>query len=155
MDNVHIKCYCSIMNVKHLISRLNHNKSTTVTDDKSFNDIITDRNKGYEHLSTYFKSLKNVHISQLIKVINKVESSYEGSYKRNMNMLAFIKILIDNYDGSVEMKNNILENKINIYQCPENSNVNDLINYFGEYNISNKKTTNEEVKCVKTITAHT
>ena len=34
-------------------------------------------------------------------------------------------------------------------------NVNDLINYFGEYNINNKKTTNEEVKCVKTITAHT
>ena len=72
-----------------------------------------------------------------------------------MNMLAIIKILIDNDDGSVEMKNNILENKINIYQCPENSNVNDLINYFGEYNINNKKTTNEEVKCVKTITAHT
>ena len=50
----------------------------------------------------------------MIRTINTIESSYEESYNRNMSMLSFIKKLIDNYDGSVEMKNNILDNEINI-----------------------------------------
>ena len=157
-DNVHINCQCgyfSTMNLKHFISQLNHNKTTIVTDDKSFNDIITDNNKGYEHLSTYFKSLKNEHISQLINCINKIESSYEESYNRNKNMLSFIQSLLDNYDGSIEMKRTILKNQINIYKCKENANNDDIIKYFNDYNIIIKKITIEEVKCVKTITDHT
>ena len=87
--------------------------------------------------------------------INSIESSYEDSYNRNKNMLSFLQILIDNYDGSVEMKNSILAHKINISKCKENANVDDLIKYYNEYNIIEKKKINiEEVKCIKTITDH-
>ena len=53
----------------------------------------------------------------------------------------------DEYNRKITTFTNVLSEVYN--------NENDLINYFGEYNINNKKTTNEEVKCVKTITAHT
>ena len=71
-----------------------------------------------------------------------------------MNMLSFLQILIDNYDGSAEMKNNIMNNKINIYKCKENVNADELIKFYKEYNIIEKKKT-EEIKCIKTITEHT
>ena len=88
--------------------------------------------------------------------INSIESSYEDSYNRNKNMLSFLQILIDNYDGSVEMKNSILAHKINISKCKENANTDDLIKYYNEYSIIEKKNINiEEVKCIKTITGNT
>ena len=43
--------------------------------------------------------------------MNELTSSYEES----INMLTFIQLLIDNYDGTNEMKNNILDFRINIY----------------------------------------
>ena len=55
-----------------------------------------------------------------------------------MNMLSFLQILIDNYDGSAEMKNNIMNNKINIYKCKENVNADELIKFYKEYNIIEK-----------------
>ena len=41
--------------------------------------------------------------------MSELESSYEESYNRNKDMLSFLEILIDNYDGSNEMKKNILD----------------------------------------------
>ena len=55
-----------------------------------------------------------------------------------MNMLSFLQILIDNYDGSIEMKNNILDNEIKIYKCEDRLNANDLIKYYNCYNIIEK-----------------
>ena len=69
-------------------------------------------NKGCRHLNTYFQSLKAEHINQLLTIINDIESSYEESYNRNTNVLSFIKILIDNYDQSNEMRNAILSSHI-------------------------------------------
>ena len=95
----------SLKEAKELYSML----TTTNIDDineklLSVNDIvdnlyqqINEINNGYEHLLTYFRTLKNEHISQLIQTINKIETSYEESYQRNNNMLSFIKILINNY----------------------------------------------------------
>ena len=87
----------------------------------------------------------------MIRTINTIESSYEESYNRNMNMLSFIKKLIDNYDGSVEMKNNILDNEINIYSCKDRLNADELIKYYNLYNMI-EKINIEEVRC---ITEHT
>ena len=58
--------------------------------------------------SSDFNTYKNELINNYLKQINELESSYEESYKRNMNMLSYIKILINNYDESVEMRNCIL-----------------------------------------------
>ena len=141
-DNVHINCqcgYCSIMNINNIMNQQSN----------SFSDIINDINKGYDHLLTYFRTLKECYINQLKSSINKIESSYEESFKRNMNMLSFIQILIYNYDGSIEMKNNIMNKEINIYKCEENPNADDLIKYYNEYNIIQQKINIEEVKCIK------
>ena len=70
-----------------------------------------------------------------------------------MNMLSLLKKLIDNYDRSFEMKNNILAHKIHISKCKENANIEDLVTYYDEYNIIEKKKIN--IKCIKTITGHT
>ena len=59
-------------------------------------------------MNIYQHILRHSKMITLIRTINTIESSYEESYNRNMNMLSFIKKLIDNYDGSVEMKNNSL-----------------------------------------------
>ena len=73
--------------------------------------------------------------------INSIESSYEDSYNRNKNMLSFLQILIDNYYGSVEMENNILNNKSSIYQYKGKYvliDIDVLIRYYNEYNIIEK-----------------
>ena len=121
--------------------------------DNSFICIINDINQGYEHLLTYFNTVKSYNINLLLSLINSIESSYEESYNRNMNMLSFLQILIANYDGSVEMKNSIVNNRINISKCKENPKIDDVIKYYNEYNII--ETINiEEVKCIKTINEH-
>ena len=109
--------------------------------------------KDIEHLLTYFNTLKNEQITQLIERINTVEASYEDCYQRNNNMLSLLQILMDNYDGSIEMKNNILNNKINIYKCKDNMQIDDsydLVQYYNDYIIVNKK----EIEEVKLITDH-
>ena len=159
--NVHINCqygysYSMKNNANH--NQFNHNKPNNIpNDNKPFSDIITDINKAYKHLLTYFKTVKDENINELFSLINKIESSYEKSYKRNKKMLSFLQILIDNYDGSIEMKNTIMSNKINIYQCGKILNLYDLIEYFNEYNIIEKKkrTNAKDFKCIKTITEHT
>ena len=142
------------MNVKQIINQFNHTKSNTGNNDKTFSDIINNINKGNEHLLTYFKTFKNDYINQLKGQINKIESAYEDSINRNMDMLSFIQLLIDNYDGSVEMKNSIMNNKLKIYQCKEIQNFDELIKYYNEYNIveDKKKINIEDFRCVKNIT---
>ena len=122
--------------------------------DNSFICIINDINKGYEHLLTYFNTVKSYNINLLLSLINSIESSYEESYNRNMSMLSSLQILLDNYDGTIEKKNNILDHKINIYKCEENADIEELIRYYNEYNII-EKINIEKVKCIKTITGHT
>ena len=67
--------------------------------------------------------------------MNELTSSYEES----INMLTFIQLLIDNYDGTNEMKNNIVEYCIKIYQCKDSKNIDEVIKYYKEYNIIVKK----------------
>ena len=69
-------------------------------------------------------------------------------------LLSFMEVLIDNYDDSIEMKNNIFNNLIMIYKCIGSKNSDEIIKFFNDYNIiENKKI--EELKCIKTITDHT
>ena len=150
-DTIDLSCKCGYyftMNISIFIAQFANKKSNKIPNDKTFSDVLNVLNEGYAHLSTYFKKVKNDYINDLLKIINETESSYEESYKRNMNILSFFQILIDNYDGSVEMKNNIMKKKIHIYQCEEIMHVNDLIKYFNSYNIIEKINIEE----VKTIT---
>ena len=69
-----------------------------------FKDITIKLEKGYKFLNTDFITYKNELINNYLKQINELESSYEESYKRNMNMLSYIQTLINNYDESIKKK---------------------------------------------------
>ena len=155
-DNVNINCqcgYCYTMNIKEFIKKCSYNKPNNTANNNTFSDIITDINKGYKHLSTYFKTLKNKHINHLLRSINQIESSYEESFNRNTNILSYIQILIDNYDGSIEMKNNIMNNKIKIYKCRIKEDFDIVLKYYNDYTII-ENINIEKIKCIKTITKH-
>ena len=109
----------------------NENKANNI----ELNEIGYDLQKGNEHLNSYFKSLKNKHISHLIETINEIESAYDQSYHRNVNILQFIELLIDNYE---ESKDIILNNKINVYQCDNPNNISNVIRYYNQYYINQK-----------------
>ena len=92
-----------------------------------FKEIKLDLEKGKKFLNTDFITYKDELINNYLKQINELESSYEESDNRNMNMLSYIQTLINNYDESVEMRNCILNNCIKIEQCKDNKNINELI----------------------------
>ena len=131
---------------------MDNKKIINKRDDKIIN-TINEINKEYEHLLTYFTTLKDNHINNLLGIINSIKKSYEDSYKRNMNMWSFLQKLIDNYDGSVEGKKTKENSTINIYQCKKNANDDDVIKYYNEYKIFEKKRI-EEVQYIKIITGH-
>ena len=84
--------------------------------------------KGNQFLNSDFNTYKNELINNYLKQINELESSYEESYNRNINMLSYIQILINNYD--------------------------ELIKYYNKYNIV-ESVKIEDIKSIKTITGHT
>ena len=132
---IKMNCKCgfsSSMNIKNI--PIGHNNNHI------FKDITIKLEKGYKFLNT--------------KRVSELESAYEESYNRNMNMLSFIQILINNYDESVEMRNCILNNCIKIEQCKDNKNINELIKYYNKYNIV-ESVKIEDIKSIKTITGHT
>ena len=157
-DIININCQCgyhSTMKIKEYIKDCKRNKSHITIKDYTFKDITTDIKKGNEHLLTYFTTIKKENINRLIAQINELESSYEKSYNRNKDILTFLEILINNYDGSNEMRKNILDYDINIYQFKDRKNINEVIEYFNEYNIIQKKIIIQNVKTSKIITDHT
>ena len=59
--------------------------------------MINEIKIAYDHLLTYFNTLRNETINQLISLISKIKSSYELSFKRNKEQLfSFLQTLIDN-----------------------------------------------------------
>ena len=113
---IKINCECGFS----FLMKIN---SIPICDNKDhiFKEIKLDLEKGKKFLVTDFITYKNELINGYIKQINELESAYEESYNRNMNMLSYIQTLIDNYDESVEMKNSILNNCIKIEQCKDNN----------------------------------
>ena len=99
---IKINCECGFS------SSMNIN-TIPIGDNHIFKEIKIDLEKGYKFLNSDFITYKNELINEYIKQINELESAYEESYNRNMNMLSFIQILINNYDESVEMRNCILK----------------------------------------------
>ena len=66
-----------------------------------FKDITIKLEKGYKFLNSDFNTYKDELINNYLKQINELESAYEESYNRNMNMLSYIQTLINNYDTFV------------------------------------------------------
>ena len=152
---IDIDCQCgyhSTMSIKEFIKDSKIDKSKTTIKDDNIKEMTTDIKKANEHLLTYFKEFKDDHINRLISMKNQLESSYENSFNRNKNMLTFLEILIKNYDGSKEMKKNILDSDINIYHCKDSDNIDEVIKYYNEYTIIGNNEINIEE--VKTITDH-
>ena len=138
--NTNCQCgYYSNMSIKEFIKIYKRDKSHNIINNDTFKDITTRITEANEHLLNYCKVIKDEHMRRLIDLMNRVESTYEESYNRNKDMLTFLEILIDNYDGSIEMKNNILNYTLNIYHCKDRKNIDEVIKYYKEYNIIEKK----------------
>lgn len=67
-----------------------------------------------------------------------MESSYEQSYEQCRNVLQLLQAIINNYDGSSTMKDNINEISINRKKL-EDKSVDEVIQFFNEYNIIKNK----------------
>ena len=75
-------------------------------------------------------------MTQLIKQLNDLESSYEKCITENTAIFCLLQILIDNYNDSKEMETNIvLNSNIQDFHCKNNDSVEDVINYFKTYSI--------------------
>ena len=146
---IHINCQCGYNNAIMISDYISNTPHSAIKDD-SFKDIINELKKGNDHILAYFNTLKNEHITHLMRLAKEIEAMYEDSYKRNKNALTCLQTLIDNYDGTIDMKNKILDNSVNIYQCRDSSNSDAVINYYKNYNII--KTIN--IKETKTLTEH-
>ena len=133
-DIILINCQCGYHSTMTINQYIKHSKEGTQShnsiNDDTFKNSTNDLNKGNEHLLTYYMEIKNEHISRLNKLKKKLESSYKESNKRNKNILSFMQLLIDNYDGTNEMKNNIVEYCIKLYQCKDSKNIDEVIKYY-------------------------
>ena len=79
---IKMKCKCGFSSLRKI-------NTIPIGDNNNhiFKEIKIDLEKGYKFLGT--------------KRINELESAYEESYNRNMNMLSYIQTLINNYDTFV------------------------------------------------------
>ena len=103
----------------------------------------------YDHLLTYFNTLRNETINQLINLISKIESSYELSFKRNKAQLfLFLQTLINDNDTS-----NDTNNTIYLYKCKIHCTFDDVIKYYTDYTIIQKKRY-EDMNSIRIIRDH-
>ena len=109
-----------------------------------------------QHLSTYFKSLKDRIINELLQQIAQINSAYETSITTNTNILSLVTLLIENYNGSSIMRNNIINNSsFHIYNCDDELSFTSIIKFFNEYNIiSPRELTIDKLTCERTINEH-
>ena len=121
---IKINCECGFSSLRKINTiPTGHNNNPL------FKELKSDLEKGKKFLNSDFNTYKDDLINNYLKQINELESAYEESYNRNMNMLLYIQTLINNYDESVEMRKCILDNCIKIEQCKDNKNINELIKY--------------------------
>ena len=140
-DTIHINCQCGKKSSMPIIDFLDEYKSK--------NPMIEELKMGYDHLLTYFATLKKDTITQLLDLIAKIESSYVESFYRNKSQLfSFLQTAIDNKDSS-----NNTNNTIFLYQCKKHCTFNDLIKYYTDYTIIQKKRY-EDMKSIRTIREH-
>ena len=92
------------LNCKCGFSSLMTINTNPIGDNHIFKEIKLDLEKGKKFLNSDFNTYKNELINNYLKQINELESSYEESYKRNINMLLYIQTLINNYDESIKKK---------------------------------------------------
>ena len=92
-------------------------------------------------------------MTQLIKQLNDLESSYEKCITENTAIFCLLQILIDNYNDSKEMETNIvLNSNIQYCYCKNNDSVEDVINYFKTYSIIEETYKDPSFDPVKDIT---
>lgn len=133
-NTITIKCNCRYEKTINIKEYVNEYGDLRRENDPFFAKKIEIK-KGYEHINSYFKSIKDYHTTKLLSQIKEIESSYENSYNKNKSILTLLELLIQNYDGSEVMKHNILNTKLTIYNCNYSNNLNEVIKYFNEFTI--------------------
>ena len=153
---INIKCKCGydkVISIKDYLNQLKKCNSLHCITKPKFVKITDKITAGYTHLLTYFKEIKDNLLTQMIKQLNDLESSYEQSIKENTDVLSLIQKLIDNYNGSKMMERNIILNSnIQIYKCKNDNSLDNVINYYKTYSIINANfidpLVRDEVDCI-------
>ena len=151
--NIKCKCgYAQVISIKDYLNQLKKCNSLHCITNPKFVKITDKINAGYTHLLTYFKEINDNLLTQMIKQLNDLESSYEQSIKENTDVLSLIQKLIDNYNGSKMMERNIILNSnIQIYKCKNDNSLDNVINYYKTYSIINANFIDfvrDEVDCI-------
>ena len=86
--NIKCKCgYAQVISIKDYLNQLKKCNSLHCITKPKFVKITDKINAGYTHLLTYFKEIKENLLTQMIKQINDLESSYEQCIKENNDVL--------------------------------------------------------------------
>ena len=116
-------------------------------------EITIDINRNFFNFIHHLKYIKQNLMTQLIKQLNDLESSYEKCITENTAIFCLLQILIDNYNYSEEMETNIvLNSNIQDFHCKNNDSVEDVINYFKTYSIIEATYKDPSFDLVKDIT---
>ena len=122
---IRIKCLCgynqSSLPIKDYLYKHPKKYASNHNTIKSFFTYIE---KGFQHINSYFKSLKDNLIIKTNQHIKELELSYEESYSRNSSILNLLKILSEHYNGSYRLDNFLTR----IYEKHSNCTGNDCKN---------------------------
>ena len=139
-DTIQINCQCGNNSSMSIIDFLNEYKSQ--------NHMINEIKIAYDHLLNYFTTLKNDTINQLHELIAKIESSYADSFYRNKSQLFYFLQAVINKDPSNDTNNTVF-----LYQCKKHYTFDDVIKYYTDYTIIQKKRY-EDMKSIRVIREH-
>ena len=115
--------------------------------------ITKDINRNFFTFIDDLKDIKQNLMTQLIKQLNDLESSYEKCITENTAIFCLLQILIDNYNDSKEMETNIvLNSNIQYCYCKNDISLEDVIYYFKTYSIIKETYKDPSFDPVKDIT---
>lgn len=111
-SDVYIECPCGYqkpMSLKRYLSQVkDYYKKSNVRE--NFDEVRERLELAEDNLETYFKPMTEEFIEKLRAKIRRAENGFKKSYELNKNIIDLIKVLLDNYNGSQVMLNNINEN---------------------------------------------
>lgn len=139
-DNVHFTCRCDYYGSLELNKYYNMLKDVQIEhtfqeEDQEILSIKTKIHSAFYFLKYDFEYGKNAEVLPRLNpiVVQKMYEKYEESLKRNTLILKILEIFINNYDGSEEMKNNIINNSHIITYKPSDVDVLQFIETFYEH----------------------
>lgn len=106
IHNVQLTCDCgfdSFIEVKEYLQLIPQLKSTKCAiRNIKIQKVKEEAIKAQQFMDNYFIKIKQRTVNNLLEQINKLESSFEISYKCNKSILSLLNVIIDNYRKEIK-----------------------------------------------------